>query len=107
MLAIDIARMVPVDAIFGRRPAPTPWPPSRAALALVVEVLPAIDDALAADLIEHLALALVDRGDELRAMRAVLSSALEQLHTQHVEIIRLKTRLADLLDARRRESTAA
>ncbi len=100
----DIAQTA--DEIFGRRLAPAPWPASRSVLALVVEVLPTIEDDLAADLVEHLTLALADRDDELRAVRAVLSSALALSHTQHVEIIRLRRRLANLLDARRRERTA-
>ena len=93
--------------IFGRRPAPVPWPSSRPVLALAIELLPTIADDIEADLIETLALTIIDRGDELRAVRAVLSSALALSHTQHVEIIRLRRRLAVLLDARERERTAA
>ena len=89
------------------QPAPAPWLSSRPVLALVVEVLPTIDDDLTADLLEYVALALVERDDELRAVRAVLSPALTLAHTQHIEILRLRRRLAHLLDARRRERTAA
>jgi hypothetical protein len=105
----DIAacEMPTADEIFGRELAPAPWPSSRPVLALVVEVLPTIEDELAADLLEYLALALVDRDDELRAVRAVLSSALALTHTQHAEIVRLRQRLHGLIDARRRERTAA
>ena len=95
------------DEIFGQRPAPAPWQSSPPVLALVVEVLPTIEDDLTADLVEYLALSLVDRDDELRAVRAVLSSALVLSYPQHTEIRRLRQRLADLLDARRRERTAA
>lgn len=106
----DVARgehMPTADEIFGRRPALTPWPSSRAVLALVIEVLPTVEDDLAVDLVSHLALALVDRGDELRAVRAVLSSALALSHAQHAELIRLRQRLGHLLDARRQDRTAA
>ena len=99
--------MPTADEIFGPRIAPAPWPSSRPVLALIVEVLPTIEDDLTADLLEYVALALVDRDDEVRAVRAVLSSGLALSHNQHVEILRLRQRLADLLDARRGERTAA
>jgi hypothetical protein len=104
---IVLFTMPTANEIFGRRLAPAPWPSSRPVLALVVEVLLTIEDDLTADLLEHLALALADRDDEGRAARAVLSSALALSHSQHVEIIRLRRRLADLRDARRRERRAA
>jgi len=87
--------------------APAPWPSSAAVIALVVEVLPTIEDALTADLLEYVALALADRDDEVRAVRAVLSSTLALSHAHDAEIVRLRHRLADLLDARRRERMAA
>lgn len=99
--------MPTADEIFGSRIAPVPWLSSRPVFALVVEVLPTIEDDLTADLIEYLVLILADRDDEVRAIRAVLSSALALSHAQHVEVIRLRRRLGDLLDARRRERTAA
>lgn len=102
-----VGNMPTADEIFGQRLAPAPWPSSRPVLALVVELLPAIEDDLTADLVEHLALSLVDRDDELRAVREVLSSALAHLHAQHAEILRLRRRLADLHDERRRERPAA
>lgn len=94
----DVADMVPVDAIFGRRPASMLWPSSQPVLEIAVEVLPTIEDALTADLVERLACALIEHGDELRAVRDVLSSALALSHTQHVEIVRLQAALARLLD---------
>jgi hypothetical protein len=86
------------DEIFSRRPAPVPWPSWRPVLALAVEALPAIDDGLMADVVEHLAVALVDRDEELHAVRAVLSAALAQSHVQHAEIRRLTAALARLRD---------
>ena len=88
-------------------PALAPWLPSRPVFALVVEVLPTVEDDLTAELLEYVALALADRDDEVRAIQAVLSSALALSHAQQAEIIRLRRRLADLLDARRLERTAA
>jgi hypothetical protein len=104
---IALFEMPTADEIFGQRLAPAPWPSSRPVFALVVELLPTIEDDLTADLVEHLALALVDRDDELRGVRMVLASALALSQTQHVEIFRLKKRLADPLDAGRRERLAA
>lgn len=70
-------------------------------------MLPTVEDDLTADLLEHLALTLADRDDEVRAIRAVLSSALVLSHAQQAKIVRLRQRLADLLDERRRERTTA
>ena len=99
--------MPTADEIFGQQFAPPSWLSSRPLLDLVVSVLPLIDDDLAADLLEQLALALVDRDDEVRGVRAVLSSALVLAHAQHLENRRLTKRLADLLDAGRRDRVAA
>lgn len=107
MSDISLFKMPTADEMFGRPLPPAPWPVPGRVLALVVELLPTIEDDLMADLLEHLALALADRDDEVRAVRAVLSSALALSHTQHVEILRLRKRLADLLDAWRRERLAA
>ena len=90
--------MPTADEIFDRKVARASWPSSRLALALVVEMLPTIEDYPIADLVEHLALAIVDRDDELSAMRAVTSAALALAHTQHLEIGRLQKRLIALLD---------
>ena len=93
--------------IFGPRIAPAPWLSSRPVIDLVVEIFPTIEDDLTADLLEYVSLVLLDRDDEARTVRAVLSSALALSRAQQAEIVRLRRRLADLLDARRRERTAA
>lgn len=85
------------------QPAAPPWSSSRPIFTLVAEVLPIVEDDLAAELIECLALALADRNDEVQAVRAVLSSVLALSHTQQVEDVRLRRRVAGLLDARRPE----
>ncbi len=84
-----------------------PWPSSRPLLALVVELLPAIEDDVAANLVEHLALALVDRDDALCAMRVVLSSALALSYTQHLAILRQRESIARLRDELRRYTSRA
>lgn len=76
---------------------------SRPICTLVVEVLPTIKDDLAIDLLEYVALALAVRDDEIRAIRAVLSSTLALSHSQQAEVVRLRRRLADLLETRRLE----
>lgn len=91
---------VPATEIFGRTAAPVPWPATTATLAAAIKLLPTLDD-VAAGLVEDLAGAIIDRDDELRGVRAVMSPALTLLHEQHNEILRLKRRLAELLDERR------
>jgi hypothetical protein len=95
--------MPTADEIFGRQLAPVPWRSSSLVLALAVELLPTIEDDLTADLVEQLVLALVDKDEELAAVRSVISAALEQSHGQHTEIVRLRRRLADSLNANRRD----
>ena len=87
--------------------APAPWPSSSPALALAIELLPIVERDIEADLIEILARTLGDRGEELLAVRSILAAALMRAHAQHIEIVRLRRRLAALLDARRQERTAA
>ncbi|MDO8679149.1 MAG: hypothetical protein Q7R30_11385 [Acidobacteriota bacterium] len=72
-----------------------------ALLALVVEMLPLIDDDLTVAVLERIALDLLERNSELDAARFVLSEALTLTHTSNAEIARLKLRLAELHDARR------
>ena len=98
-----LVKMPTADDIFGQRIAPAPWLSSRPVLGLVAEVLPTVEDDLAAELLEHVALALADRDDEVKAIRAVLSSDLALSHTQQAENVRLRRRVAGLLDARRLE----
>ena len=95
--------MPSAEEIFGPRLAPAPWLSSRPVIDLVVEILPTIKDDLAAELIEHLALTLVDRDDQLRAILAVLSSTFSLLHLEQAENVRLRRRNRDLRDARRLE----
>ncbi len=85
---------------------PAICPPWRPVLATAIEPWPAIEDTHIAALVARLALAIVDQGDELRSVRAVLSASLTHAHGQHVEIVRLKTRLAELLEARQQERTS-
>jgi hypothetical protein len=98
--------MLTADAIFGQRIAPAPWPSARPVLAIAIKLLPRITDEVAIDLIAHLAEAIVDVEDELRAVRTTFSVSLELTHTQQVEISRLRQRLAVLLEERRPARTA-
>ena len=92
------ARMPTADEIFGRPPAPVLWPATRPVLEIAIEVLPMITDDVTTDLIEHLAVLLVDCDEALHVTRELLSGALAMTHAQHVVIIRLQARLARLLD---------
>ncbi len=79
---------------------------SRPICTLVIEILPTIEDDLTIDLLEYVALVLCERDDEIRAIQAVQSSTLTLAHSQQAEIVRLRQRNRDLLDARRLEMTA-
>jgi len=95
--------MPTANEIFSRRTQPVSWSTAtRAVLAMAIEMLPTIADDLGTDLVEHVSLALVDQEEALGAVRLVLAASLERLHEQHVENVRLKRRLGDLLDADRR-----
>lgn len=73
-------------------------------LAVATESLRIIEDDLAGGLVEHLALAVVQRDEELRGVRAVQSAALEQLHGARSEIDRLCRRLAEARNDRAERS---
>jgi hypothetical protein len=82
--------------IFGEHLAPAPWPSSDRVLGIAIARLPSIQDDRAADLVEYLLHAILDREDELRAVRVVQSEALGLLHAQHAEIVQLQARLVAL-----------
>ena len=93
------------DEGLSQRAAPSK-PSSNAVLAIGIELLPTIEDGLMSDLVEHLLFALVERDETLLAVRSVLSNALKHAHGLHDENVRLRRRLAELLDARRGEALA-
>ena len=78
--------------------APAPWSHSSPLIALAVELLPTIDDGLVVDLIERLALAVIDHNEELTAVRSVLSVALNLLHSERATNERLRAELYRLRD---------
>ena len=80
-----------------------PWPTSDTVLTLVSEVLPETQDDAAADLIEQLAVLVVDRDEQIRSMREVLSAELRLAYDQRLERERLRSRLIEL---RRPDPTA-
>ena len=86
--------------------APAPWLSSARVRSVAVKVLPTVEDDIAADVIEQQALALVDRDEELKSLRTVLSVALDLLHASQARTARLRKRVAELLQARRREVSA-
>ena len=86
--------------------APTPCLSSGPVLAVAGNVLPVVADDIAADVIEQLALALVDRDEQLKSLSTVLSVALELLHVSETQTARLRKRVAELLQTRRREVSA-
>ena len=65
-------------------------------LRLVAEALPAIEDDFEAKLVVQLSLAVIDRDDDLTAVRKVLSTSLALAHSRHWETVRLLESLARL-----------
>ncbi len=86
--------------------APAPGLPSTRVLSVAVKVLPTVKDDIAADVIEQQALALVDRDEELKSLSTVLSVSLDLLQVSETQIARLRQRVTELLQARRREVSA-
>jgi hypothetical protein len=102
----DRPLLLPAIEIFGRPSTPVLRPATAKTLAAAIAILPALDDGTAG-LVEDLACAIIDREDELRGVHAVLTAALALTHMQYVEIVRLKARVASLLDARRQPQRPA
>jgi hypothetical protein len=76
-------------------------------LDLALAAMPSVTDDIAVGIIAAMAETIADLRDEMRAVRVVLSSSLTHAHQQHVEILRLRQRLAELHEARRAERQAA
>ena len=81
-------------------------PSSARLLVLVVELLPTIEDDLLADLVEQLAITLVERDERDRAITEVASVAADELHRTHGENCRLRERVIELGEALRRRRAA-
>ena len=75
--------------------AQTPPRSSARLLANAVQVMPFVDDGRVLNAVEELALAVVDRDEELKAARAVISAALESLHLTERENARLRKRIIE------------
>ena len=86
--------------------APAPWPSSNTVLKLVSQVLPETQDKAAVDLIEQLALLVVERDEQVRSIRGVLSAALGLAHDQRLECLRLKLGSLSFADRVRRQVQA-
>jgi hypothetical protein len=96
----------PPDTGSGRRRGPATRVLSINPSALAVKLMPTIEDDVTADLIECFVLVLEEREADLRAVRMVLSATLTITHTQDLEMVRLRRRLADLFAESRRERSA-
>lgn len=97
-----VTRELTVDAIRWTLDSRSPWPAAaRPVLAVAIDALTGIDDELAARLVERMAITIVDLRTELVAIRTVLTTSLAHAHEQHVEIQRLRRRVAELFRSRR------
>ena len=84
-------------------PAPGPyWPSSDDVIAAAIALLPTIDDEITAEVVEALALSLIDSREEANAIRRTQAVVLDLLHQAGREGRRLKARLAELLGKQRR-----
>lgn len=81
-------------ALCGTAPLPSTEPLA----AVVLDVLPVIHDDLSVELIEVLAIELIDRDEELRATRSALSVSLELSRELTGELDRVRARHHQLID---------
>ncbi len=88
------------DLDWGATPAP-PWTSDTDIIAAAIALLPELVDDDAARLVERMALTLVERDEQIAAIRTTLSITLAQLHVAERENRRLKARRNELLDERR------
>ena len=82
--------------------ATAPWPSSDSLLSLAVELLPGIEDKPTAVLVEALAILVTERDEQVATMRSVQSAALDELYRLRGETVRLRDRLIELREERRR-----
>jgi hypothetical protein len=104
---LPLARELADDDIRWKLSMMSCWPSAAPVVALAIEALPAIEDDLAARLVERLALTVVDLLEELRATRALLSGALTQLHQHELLIGQLRRDQIELREARRAKGKSA
>jgi hypothetical protein len=89
------------------RPGRTSLQFDRMALESAIERLRTAIDREEVDLLERVALGIVDLLEKAEGLHAALSASLEWSHQQHIEIIQLRKRTACLVDERRRHGRAA
>ncbi len=73
----------------------------------MVELLETLEDRHHIDLVEQLALAAVDRDQEVAATRETLSGALGVAHRQHLDIVRLKKRATRVAEDNNKDKAKA
>ena len=83
-----------------------PWLPSTL-LELTVELLPTIEDNVAVDLIEQLAVLVVERDERIRAQREVQSVTLGELHVTLYENERLRDQVITVRETLRQRKAEA
>ncbi len=70
-------------------------------VAIAVEALPTLTEDAAFNLVETLVLTVINCVEELKAVRAVLASALDLANVQHLQVTRLRERrLTEVLASR-------
>ena len=92
---------MPTDRDIFERPAVTPRTRTRDLLSIGSDIIKATTDDLAAVCVERLCEHLADVADDLAVSRLMLSESQAVAYDRHIEVTRLRQRVADLLDLAR------
>ena len=85
---------------------PVPWSDSAPLLDLAAEMILTIEDDAIADLVEGLALLIVERDEQITATQEVVSVAICELRGARSQNLRLRDRLLELRETLRRRSAS-
>lgn len=102
-----VARELAADEISWNLSTASSWPSAAPVVALAIEALPAIEDVIAARLIERMALTIVDLTDELRSVRSVLTTSMTRAYEQQLVLDRLHRQVVEMREAGRTQGRAA
>ena len=79
-MPLRLTGMPTADEIFDRPVPAAPWLPSTSVVSIALTILPLVNDDLVADLITELLMTVVDKSEELDALRSEISVLLHRLH---------------------------
>ena len=85
---------------------PTPWSDSAELLHLAADLIPTIAHDNLADLFEAICLLVIERDEQIAAMREVSSVALSELHSLQLRADRLQSRVIEFRNLASANATA-